>query len=295
MIIFAFMTKNSIIIADAGGTKTAWLKITEGDWKINFFQTGGINAVTTPTEKIHEHVADACAQIATERVKKVIFYGAGCISPEACQRVESELRLKWRDAIIEVASDMLGASRALLGRSPGIACILGTGANSALYDGTKITDNTPSMGYILGDEGSGAAIGKRFISDVFKQVAPQYVVEKFHKQFGITLPQVIENTYRGDAPPMFLAGVLPYIHENLGDEYYSELVKDEFKRFFKRNVIRYEGAGQLPICFTGSVAYNFAGLLAEAASECGLWVEKVQKSPLEGLVAYHMNNFNNIL
>lgn len=287
---FVVMKQGSIIIADAGGTKTDWIAIESGGGEINRVQTGGINAVTMHIEKIRESVCSASRLLNSEDVRSIFFYGAGCGSAENCKRIAEELLHEWPDAKIDVASDMLATARSLWGAGAGVACILGTGANSALYDGKEIIDNTPPMGFILGDEGSGAAIGKRFLSDVFKKVAPVAVIELFQKEIGWSIQDVIAETYRGTTPAKFLASILPFLHANISESYIKLLIVSEFKLFFQRNVLRYANIENLEVSFVGSVAYYFADLLKEAATECSLKIGRIEQSPLEGLIKYHIAN-----
>lgn len=192
---------------------------------------------------------------------------------------------------MEVASDLLGAARGLLGSEPGIAAILGTGSNSCLYDGREIIANTPSLGYVLGDEGSGNAIGRRLLSDYFKHQMPEEVSVLFEQTLGPTIPEVLENVYRQPGANRWLAGFAKFAAGNIGHEYVHDLVAGCFRGFIRRNILPYDRVNKisgLPLCFTGGVAFHFAGLLREVCASEGLPVSRIIQSPLEGLVKHRL-------
>lgn len=279
------------LIVDAGGTKTDWV-MTESDGNsatvIGRCQCGGINAMLTRKESVREIMLEAHGELPELKPDTIYFYGAGCATPDACGKIASALSEFWPETECEVRSDMLGAARGMLGHTKGIACILGTGSNSCLYDGNSIIESIPSLGFILGDEGSGASLGKRLLTDVLKRQLPEYLCEEFYKNFDVDTASVLENVYHRPEANRYLASFVPFLAQRLLDPYVYQLVLKEFTRFVKRNVLPYQGAGSLPIAFTGSVSLHFEKILREAASQVGVSIKSITGSPLESLVAYHL-------
>ena len=190
------------------------------------------------------------------------------------------------NASIQVDSDMLGAARALCGDSEGVACVLGTGSNSCLYNGTEITDQVPSLGYILGDEGSGAALGRRFISDCLKRQLPESVSKEFMERYSLSKDIIIENVYRKPLPNRYIAGFVPFIHEKRAIPEVHKMLVQCFSEFFTRNIINYHKPW-LPAHFVGSLAGLFADELIEAADSLGMTIGRIMTSPIIGLADYH--------
>jgi N-acetylglucosamine kinase-like BadF-type ATPase len=193
---------------------------------------------------------------------------------------------------IEVASDMLGAARAICGHKPGIACILGTGSNSCSYDGERIVDNVSPLGFILGDEGSGAVLGKMLVADVLKRQLPETIIRRFHNKYQLTAAEIIDRVYRQKLPNRFLASFVPFLSENIEEPSVRALVKSSFRLFIRRNVLQYKDADLLPIGFVGSVAFYFRTPLQEVMKEEGLHLGNIIQAPSEGLVRYHATSNN---
>ena len=276
------------LIADSGSTKTNWLLISNNG-KIEKYQTEGINPVVGDSTLISNTIGKSFAPyVEGTKINKIIFYGAGCTSSKKGV-VEKALYKFFPDAEIEVESDVLAAARALCGHNEGIACIMGTGSNSCYYDGVKIVDNVSPLGYILGDEGSGAVLGKLLVGDVLKNQLPAALCEKFLKQYGLDRQKIIESVYKKPAANRFLASLSPFLIENIEEPAVHRLVLNAFKAFFVRNIENYEGYKTMPVSFVGSVAYYYRDVLEEAASSLGIKVGTVIKSPMEGLVKYHSN------
>lgn len=192
-------------------------------------------------------------------------------------------------ASVEAHGDLLGAARAVCGQSAGVACILGTGANSCLYDGNDIVQNTPPLGYALGDEGSGAVLGIRFLNALYKGFMPDAVATDFQRDMNMTTADVIARVYRQPMANRFLASLSPFISSHLHEPQVRQLVVDNFRDFFRRNIVQY-GHRDLPVGFVGSMAFHYAEQLAEAAACEGFSVGRVIKSPIDGLAAYHHND-----
>ena len=218
----------------------------------------------------------------------VYFYGAGCGFPDKIAMVHraitKHLRVKGE---VEVNTDMLAAARGLCQHDAGIACIMGTGSNSCYYDGKQIVSNVSPLGFILGDEGSGAVLGKLLVGDILKNQMTPELKEKFLTQFNLTSADIIDRVYRKPFPNRFLASLSPFLAQNLDEPCIRTLVSDSFKAFLKRNVMQYENYRESKVHFIGSVAFYYKTILAEAASEMGIRLGTVIKSPMEGLIEYH--------
>ncbi len=286
------------LIADAGSTKVEWVIVNNDGGTEARVSTHGLNALLAEPEEIARLFSKAKTLLNNAKVDEIFYYGAGCATPAICQKIKDALIATWMpeendgpeehaQSHAHVESDLLGAARALLGRSPGIACILGTGSNSCLYDGEKIVSNVPSLGFILGDEGSGAALGKRLVSDAFKGQLPELVRDHFLNLYELTLEEILDYTYRRPAANRFLASLVPFLKEHLWNPYVYSIVREEFKSFLKRNVALYRGSHSLPLSFTGSIAFHFADILREAAESQGLKVGKIEKNPMDGMISFH--------
>ena len=287
-----------ILIADSGSTKTDWAWIENGSI-VHRVTTAGINPVHQTEEEIEKVVTQLFPRKEDGGWSKEIifnfqfsilnFYGSGCI-PEKKGVLEEVLRKVFPEAEkIEVENDLLGAARAVCQHQEGLACILGTGSNSCYYDGNKIVENVPPLGYILGDEGSGAVLGKLFLNALFKGTLPVSMKEDFLQKSGLTYPEIIQRVYREPMANRFLASTSLYIYEHLDVPALRELVKDNFRDFFRKNIAKYQRP-DLSIGAIGSIAYHYRELLQEVATEEGYTLCKVAKSPMEGLVAFHATN-----
>ena len=272
------------LIADSGSTKTDWCVVDGGE--VVFRTAGhGINPFQQNDAEV-ENIVDnefRSSFDGVERIAEIEFYGAGC-RDGMVPRMERLLRKLFVNAVrVEVCSDVLGAARALFGGREGIACILGTGANSCLYDGERITANVPPLGYVLGDEGSGAVLGRLFVNGLFKGGLPESLRDEFLEDTGLTLAEIIRKVYREPLANRFLAGMSVFIHNHLENNELRALVVENFRNFFRRNVALY-GRVDLPVRAVGSIAFYYERELHEAAETEGFRVDKVIKSPMEGLV-----------
>ena len=276
-----------ILIADSGSTKTDWCVVDEHQ-VIKKIKTKGINPFFQTEDEIAKEIhASLIPQLPETAISNVYFYGAGCTA-EKTYILENGLRkyLQITDTC-EVATDMLAAARSLCGHKAGIACILGTGSNSCAYDGESITKNVSPLGFILGDEGSGAVLGKTLIGDVLKNQLPEPIIHRFDQEFHLSGAEIIDRVYRKTFPNRFLAGFVPFLKENLEVPAISQLVEDQFKSFLVRNVELYEGWNRLPIGFNGSIAYYFQAPLKRALEKEGMTLGHIIQAPMEGLIAFH--------
>ncbi len=273
-----------ILIADSGSTKTDWALVDDHQ-AVKEIKTQGLNPFQVSGEQIAVEIRSALLpHLPTTEVDAVYFYGAGC-TPEKQPIVEQALRdtLTIRSHCT-VASDMLGAAIAVCGHEPGIACILGTGSNSCAYDGERIVKNVSPLGFILGDEGSGASMGKYLLGNLLKRQWPEAIIERFHAKYGLTAAEIIDRVYRQPRPNTFLASFMPFLEENLHEPVVYQFVKDNFRSFLQRNVKQYEGWNRLPIGFNGSLAQIYRQPLAEALEEEGMHLGRIVKAPMEGLI-----------
>ena len=282
-----------ILIADCGSTKIDWCVLHNAKVEKQVF-TLGMNAVMLTEEEMRTRLASELLPelgAIAEKITAVFFYGAGCISPEVCGNVARAIKANIPSAeTVEVYSDLLAAARALCGHEPGIACILGTGSNSCLYDGTGIASNVSPLGYILGDEGSGAVLGKLFIGDVLKKQLPAEICAAFLQEYDLDLLTIIRRVYREPQGNRFLASVTPFLSKNIAVPEVHALVLNAFRAFFRRNITNYTDYEKHPVNFVGSIAYYFGDILAEAAKAEGCTVGKIIKSPMEGLIKFHSQN-----
>ena len=273
-----------ILIADSGSTKTDWMLVGQG----KVIQTQGITPVHQSPDDIRQILEqELLPQLGGQRetLSAVCFYGSGC-TPAHIPMMEQLLKDSLGAAMVEVLSDLMAAARALCGRDEGIACILGTGANSALYDGERIVQNTPALGYVLGDEGSGAVLGRSFMNAIFKNPDFADIREEYLAEQQLTMADVIRRVYREPMANRFLASTSLYIGNHLDNPLLEELVVDNFRQFFRRNIAPYQRP-DLPVHFVGSMAHHYHRQLLTAAGSEGYTIGRILKSPLEGLVAYH--------
>ena len=288
-----------ILIADSGSTKTDWILVAS-DGTQTELHTDGINPARDARDIIynvlyHDLLTQIPSDISREELScsgcqgsegAVYFYGAGCIEPFS-QTVRSVLKDLFPCCKVEVESDLLGAARALCGHEPGIACILGTGSNSCLYDGRDIIMHTPPLGYILGDEGSGSFLGKVLVNGLFKGVLPDELKQAFCNKYDMELPGIIEHVYREPSANRFLASLVPFIVEHRNHPSIHDLLVDAFRQFLVRNVAIY-GHKEMPIHCVGGIAYQFADELSEAAASEGMQMGRIMLRPIQSIVQYHL-------
>ncbi len=281
-----------ILIADSGSTKTDWALVTGKGKIVGQMTSDGINPFHQNDEAITEilhSVALSFASFSSERAGEetsLFFYGSGCTPEQAARLREILLRNIGNISKCEVYSDMMGAARSLFGKDEGIACILGTGANSCLYDGCQMVDNTPALGYILGDEGSGAVLGRKFLNALYKGRLPLELKEKFEQESQYSMSDVIQKVYREPLANRFLASFSLFIGQHLDIESLRQLVVENFRDFFRYNIVPY-GKPELPVSFVGSMAYYYKNELFEAAEKEGFAVGTILQKPMEGLIRFH--------
>ena len=277
-----------ILIADGGSTKTDWCISDQGK-QLQRITTKGINPFFLTEDAIGLEIRSSLLpELQSSTFDALYFYGAGCL-PEKIPMMQNALTKYLEVKTIEVNSDMLAAARGLSGRNPGIVCILGTGSNSCYYDGEKIVDNVSPLGFILGDEGSGAVLGKQLVSDLLKNQLPAGLKEKFLQEFDLTPSVIIERVYRQPFPNRFLASLSPFLLRNIEEPSIRLLVSAGFRAFLTRNVMQYDYK-RYPIYFIGSVAYYYREILEETVLATGMQLGGIMRQPMEGLVKYHSGN-----
>ena len=273
----------SILIADGGSTKIDWTVVSGISQKT--FRSPGINPVLWDIGKIEQMLQEGLPHEILSDVESVYFYGAGCLGRSAEKMQEALMRVVAHDAEIEVESDLLGAARALFGNERGIACILGTGSNSALYDGKEIISNIHPLGYILGDEGSGASIGKHFLNALYKGRLPESLRKDFETETGLTYDDVIDHVYRQPMANKFLASLVIFVSKRRKE--CAELLNEEFDNFIEKDILPYNHC-ELPVGIVGGVGYEFYEELKEIFLRHRLKLNKVVAKPMENLVDYHL-------
>lgn len=282
---------HNILIADVGSTKAEISLIDPTDGKTEKFTTGGLNALTATDEMVKNFLEEISEHIpGRETAGSVFYYGAGCSTPEICKNLSLKISSFFHCEKVQVASDLLCACRSLLGTGSGIACILGTGSNSCLYDGKTIKHHVPSLGFILGDEGGGVALGKRLLGDYFKKMLPSDIHDALNEEHHISMNVVLDNVYRSNTPGRYIATFVPFLKHHENHPYVKRILHDEFSSFFHRNVERYENSRDYPISFTGGIAFNFSDHLKEVASDLNYSIGKISNRPMDGLISYHLNN-----
>lgn len=275
-----------ILIADSGSTKTDW-RLIEDSGEISQFKTAGMNPYYQDSEGIYQELKKNLVPNVSRPIESVFFYGAGCINQSDKQVVENAIIKAFGKVHLEIHDDLLAAARALCGADPGIPCILGTGSNSCVYDGQNIIDRIPPLGYILGDEGGGAYIGRRLVSDYLKRIMPDAIKARFIKRFAPDQNTIMESVYKNEFPNRYLASYSQFALHNLNDPYVYDLVSQGFSTFLDRNVLRYKDYQKYPIHFVGSIAYYYSDILRQVANDRGLVVRNILESPIAGLTLYH--------
>lgn len=278
---------NCILIADSGSTKTDWI-LTTAENSILEVETMGINPVRDSRDAIFDTIKNQLfPQLPPKyQICQIYFYGAGCIEPYKKNVEEILADVFGSTTKITVESDLLGAARALCGNQAGIACILGTGSNSCLYDGKKIVSNTSPLGYILGDEGSGAFLGKTLVGNILKKIFSQKIQDRFFEKYNLTPSIIINKVYRESMPNRFLASLVPFLAEHREEPEIHDMLVWAFRQFFARNVKAY-GHPEMEINCVGSIAFHFENEIKDAAAKEGLKMGKILQKPARDIADFY--------
>ncbi len=274
------------LIADSGSTKTEWCLIDGKKKKI--FYTQGLSPYFLTSQQIQKIIG----QELQSKMKKVepaeiYFYGTGCSNPDNVKLVKKAMQKGFPGAKVFVDHDLTGAAKALCGKEKGIACILGTGSNSCYYNGKRIVKNSPGLGYVLGDEGSGAYLGRKVIQYFLYNTFDEDLMDRFVAKFKTNSYEILEAVYKKPLPNRYLASFAIFLAENRGHYMIENIIEDGFNDFFFNHIYKYRESWTLPINFIGSVAFGFKDVLYEMCNTYELQLGKVLKKPMDGLIKYH--------
>ena len=282
-----------ILIVDSGSTKTDWCFVSHKH-TTHIIHTKGINPVVQSQEEVRQTIEVDMEVEARQKainlndVDQIHYYGAGCVADKTHIIGQMLRNVFHKNAAITIESDIMAACHALCGNKEGLVCILGTGSNSCLYDGQKMTLHTPPLGFILGDEGSGAALGKLIVNAVFKGLLSQQLCNSFKEETQLELSDIINNVYRQPAPNRFLASLSQFAARHIDNPDIEQLVIMNFEQFINKNLRQYISSGATPVINAiGSIAHYYSRQLQKAAENDGFTVGKILKSPMSGLIEYY--------
>ena len=275
------------LIADSGSTKAEWCLI-DGKKKKTII-TQGISPYFLNTSEIETILQqELLTKLKGLSPDEIFYYGTGCSNPDNVIVVKKALKNLFKSAKIKVTHDLMGAAIALCGKQKGVACILGTGSNSCYYNGKTIVKNSPGLGYILGDEGSGAYLGKKVVQYFLYNTYEPDLMDRFNLKYNTTAAEILEHVYKMPLPNRYLASFVPFLIENRGHYMIENIIEDAFNDFFFQHVYKYKESWTMPVNFIGSVAFGFKDILKDLCSTYELELGKVLKNPMEGLVKFHM-------
>ena len=278
------------LICDCGSTKAEWALL-DGNDVAKRFVTNGFNPNFTDGETIKIIVGEAKDIVGDQTIKKIRFYGSGCGTESNQNKVAMIFAMIFKINDIEVYPDTLGACHALFGNKPGIACILGTGSNACVYDGEKITESTASLGFMIGDEGSGCHIGKRIVHDYFLGLMPEDLRVKFDEKYHLDRESFLKRVYQGEQPSRYLAEFTKFAAENIENQYIIDVVGDCFEAFISTSFRpkRSEVEKSPTVAFVGSISFVFKNILLQVLANHRINCTKILKNPMDGLVEYYKN------
>lgn len=281
-----------ILIADSGSTKTSWL-LSDGVKIIQNITTSGYNPYYYKDNGLLDTIKlELLPQLSTMEIEKIFFYGSGCSSDINCTMVKSALWQLFPNSFIEVNHDLFGAAVALLNNNEGIACILGTGSNSCLWNGHNIVENVPSVGYLLADEGSGTYIGKMILKGILEDKAPFDIKKSYYSYHNTSFEGVLQKIYNESEPNRFISDVSKFAGENIDNDWVRSIIKQSFVNFINNQIKQYSDYQKMDVCFTGSIAFHFKEILLEACAENNINTGIFLKNPIEGLFNYHTKKPN---
>lgn len=276
-----------ILIADSGSTKTDW-RLMDSNLEVSQVKTKGFNPYYQRMDEMADEIKSALVPALDQSdISTIFFYGAGCSTFERQKKISGALSPFFKGAKIFVQSDLIGAARALSGNRPGIVCIVGTGSGSCQYDGVDITKNIPSLGFVLGDEGSGAWLGKKMVTDYLRGHMPKKCIETINQKLHIDKEIILEHVNHKAMPSRYLAGFAKFISENIDQTYFYQLMFDSLTSFAKNYIIRYPNYTEYKCHFVGSIAFHNQEVLEHVAKYSGFQIGNIIKSPIDGLTSYH--------
>ncbi|MBW0161429.1 MAG: N-acetylglucosamine kinase [Sediminibacterium sp. Gen4] len=275
------------LIADSGATKCEWCVLENGKKKKTIYTQGISPYFLSGPQIISLLEKELLPKLKNITVQEIYFYGTGLGNPNNVKIVKAVFKKLFPKSKTEVQNDLLAAARALCGKSKGIACILGTGANSCFYNGKKIVKNSPGLGYILGDEGSGAYLGKKVVQYYLYNTYDEELKARFEKRFMVTPMEILENVYKKPLANRYLASYAIFLAENRGHYMIENIIEDGLNDFFFTHLYKYRESWTHPIHFVGSIAFGFKDVLKELCSTYELELGRVLKAPMQGLIEYH--------
>ena len=274
------------LIADSGSTKTEWCLL-EGKKKINV-NTQGISPYFLTGSQVKEIIiTELLPKLKKTVPAEIYFYGTGCSNPGNVKMIRQAIQAVFPKAMVKVDHDLTGAAKALCGNEKGIACILGTGSNSCYFNGKKIVKNSPGLGYVLGDEGSGTYLGRKVLQYYLYNTFDPDLMDRFNAKYQTNITEILDHVYKKPLPHRYLAGFAGFLAENRGHFMIENILEDGFNDFFFNHIYKYRESWTLPIHFVGSIAYGFRDILKEMCLSYELQLGKVLKNPMEGLIKYH--------
>lgn len=274
------------LIADSGATKAEWCLLTNGKKKTLFTQ--GISPYFLNTEGITELLRNELApQLKKATIDNIFYYGTGCANPENVRSIKKALKTVFPGADIDVQTDLMAAARALCGHEKGVACILGTGSNSCFFNGKKIAKNSPGLGYVLGDEGSGAYLGKKVLQYYLYDTFDDDLRARFDAKYVTTRVEILDRVYKQPLPNRYLASFTMFLAENRGHYMIENIIEDGLNDFFFQHLFKYREIWTMPVSFVGSVADGFKDVLLDLCNSYEFEMGTVLKNPMPGLVKYH--------
>lgn len=276
------------LIIDSGSTKMDWILLDGQEVKARFV-TEGFNPNYSDIQTLESFVETQHFASLPNEIQTIHYYGTGCGNEQNCLLIKGVFQRRFPHADIHVTHDLMAACHALLGHEKGIACILGTGSNSCVYDGSNIVEKAISLGYLVGDEGSGMHIGRKMVRAYFYGFMPEDLRQRFAETYSLELPDFVQNLYHNTQPSKYLASYAKFAGENQDHPFICALVKGCFKAFIEAFVLRYENCKSLKISFIGSVAFHFQYLLKESLAENGLTMGMVLQTPAEGLIRFYQS------
>ncbi|KYP13428.1 N-acetylglucosamine kinase [Flavihumibacter sp. CACIAM 22H1] len=277
----------AILLADSGATKCEWCVVDKGKVKKTVF-TIGISPYFLSVDQMEELVRrDLYAEISRFKIEAIYYYGTGCKNPANRKNVQKAIQRVFAGIPVDVNHDLMGAARAVCQEKKGIACILGTGSNSCYYNGKSILKNSPGLGYVLGDEGSGAYLGKKVIQYYLYKTFDEELTYRFEEKFKLRDVDILDHVYKQPLPNRFLAGFTHFLAENRGHYMVENIVEDGLNDFFFQHVIKYNESWKYPVHFVGGVSFGFRDVVADLCASYELELGKIMQHPMEGLIQYH--------
>ena len=280
------MISETKLIADSGSTKTEWCLLKNN--KPTLFTTQGMSPYFVNAEQVEQIMrTEVFPFLKKNKIDEMHFYGTGCKNPANLKMFKKVFAKLFADAVIEVDNDLSGAAKALCGHEKGIACILGTGSNSCYYNGKRIVKNSPGIGFILGDEGSGAYLGKKVVQHFLYNLFDDDLRARFDAKFLTTDSEILESVYKKPLPNRYLASFASFLAENRGHYMIENIIEDGINDFFYTHIVTYRESSKLPVHFTGGIAYGFKDVVVQLCKNYDMRVGNILRSPMEGLIRYH--------